>query len=797
MSSPVDPSIIESITCPITRDIMREPVVARDGQTYEKTAIIAWLSNHNNSPITNDPIYIDDLKVNPNIRFLIDKYNSGAFGDINAPKPNSSSKFQSNNKIRLKSSNQINHKDQVMITIETDDATIPTEFKDKTLPQDLIVIIDRSGSMGISVEAKDANGDLMEDGLSQLDLVSYATRTMAATLKNNDRMAIIAFDNQVSIEYNLMEMDEINFNSLVEVLKTIEKRGSTNIWHALQAGLNMINEREDKSRNAHIVLLTDGVPNSGTPAQGEVKTLSGIHDKLNFSTSINTIGFGYNLQPGLLYGLSKVGNGITAHIPDGGMIATVFNHLTGTILCTAAMNLQLTVKLTNGYTFEKNPICGDFKYKFMTDDKTEIIVNVGTVQLEQSRNIVLNIESGCWVDKTMRDSILYSYSYKIGGNTSILNRDFKSLADGGSSSVCMKSQLARYFVIEEIINGIKAKNDELQGKPVKKTTKMIYDEMVEFLEDQDMDNEFIKGLYETLTDQVYKAFSLHSSHCIKRNGIVIKTFYEKWGLLYLEQLCSHLNNEKRSNFRDLACQLFGGKIFEETVDYGSDKFNSLTPPVPSNAPYIYDSKSVSPRGISMPPPLACTRVTTSSYNSQDRGNPCFDGDCYVTTQDGSFKKVKNLVKGDNLMSLTDHCDASSLSSSKLVCILKTKIKEGVLEMSELPNTKMSNALITNWHPVFYDGKWVPACKVGSVKKVFCDYVYSFVLENNHVVFVNEYPCITLGHNFSTSGLKHSYLVTNVIIYDLMRMDGWDKGLITINQNNVKRGENGLICKISP
>ena len=59
----VDPSIIESITCPITRDIMREPVVARDGQTYEKSAIIEWLSNHSNSPITNDPLSINNSAI--------------------------------------------------------------------------------------------------------------------------------------------------------------------------------------------------------------------------------------------------------------------------------------------------------------------------------------------------------------------------------------------------------------------------------------------------------------------------------------------------------------------------------------------------------------------------------------------------------------------------------------------------------------------------------------------------------------------------------------------------------------
>lgn len=38
--------------CPITTDIMTDPVLCTDGHVYEKTAIQQWLSAHNTSPIT-------------------------------------------------------------------------------------------------------------------------------------------------------------------------------------------------------------------------------------------------------------------------------------------------------------------------------------------------------------------------------------------------------------------------------------------------------------------------------------------------------------------------------------------------------------------------------------------------------------------------------------------------------------------------------------------------------------------------------------------------------------------------
>jgi len=38
--------------CPITRDPMRDPVVAADGHTYERSAIVRWLKNSDKSPLT-------------------------------------------------------------------------------------------------------------------------------------------------------------------------------------------------------------------------------------------------------------------------------------------------------------------------------------------------------------------------------------------------------------------------------------------------------------------------------------------------------------------------------------------------------------------------------------------------------------------------------------------------------------------------------------------------------------------------------------------------------------------------
>ena len=58
-----EPEIPKHLQCPITLSLMRNPVTASDGQTYEKEAIEKWMKkNNNSSPFTRKPI----TSINPN-----------------------------------------------------------------------------------------------------------------------------------------------------------------------------------------------------------------------------------------------------------------------------------------------------------------------------------------------------------------------------------------------------------------------------------------------------------------------------------------------------------------------------------------------------------------------------------------------------------------------------------------------------------------------------------------------------------------------------------------------------------
>ena len=48
--------IRDEFLCPITHDLLREPVCASDGQTYERAAIEKWLRSKNISPMTGEEL---------------------------------------------------------------------------------------------------------------------------------------------------------------------------------------------------------------------------------------------------------------------------------------------------------------------------------------------------------------------------------------------------------------------------------------------------------------------------------------------------------------------------------------------------------------------------------------------------------------------------------------------------------------------------------------------------------------------------------------------------------------------
>ena len=64
------------LACPITQELMRDPVIAADGATYERQAITQWLRRNKGSPLTREPMSASMLLPNRNLRAAIDEFSA-------------------------------------------------------------------------------------------------------------------------------------------------------------------------------------------------------------------------------------------------------------------------------------------------------------------------------------------------------------------------------------------------------------------------------------------------------------------------------------------------------------------------------------------------------------------------------------------------------------------------------------------------------------------------------------------------------------------------------------------------
>lgn len=731
-------AIIETITCPITHCVMKDPVQGSDGYTYERSAIISALTYKSESPMTRQPMTVNDLKVNVALRFLCDNYNAWT-----GASPRTSPSLSPTSPIKEKSivlDHTITRSNKnLLLTFNVNSESLLTNGH---MSQDIVLVIDRSGSMHSAVEAKDVNGQNLENGLSIQDIVNHSAKTIVQTLDAQSRICIIKFDNAIDVVTPLMYATDTNKVQIMTSINSIRPGGQTNIWSAIEKALQILDGRDDKTRNSAILMLTDGIPNV-SPAHGEVETLKRLRKTKNFTTPIYTFGFGYNLQPTLLYNLAKYSNGGNAHIPDGNMIATVFCNFIATILCSVVMNLQLHVipKHANSATFS-NLLVGDFAYSYDPINE-KYVYDIGTVQYQQERNIVLNFE-----DKLDFD---YYYTYTIGDQaisspTTSVNADtlFHYLTNETNKIHVYRATTVEY--IRKMINANRINNYL--------STQANYDELVNLLEANRCasSQEFVNGLLKNIKGDFANVGQVKLA--------IDQKYFKRWGEFYLDQLSRSLNQQIKPNFKDEGC-MFGGEVFEAIVDKSSDIFNNLEPPKPSLT--IHSSAPTSGNIFYRSLSSLSAPISMASYNDPRGG--CVDAYCTINMFNGTSKLLKDVQKFDIIKSIDNN---NKVVGAKVLCVVETMIESGFREY-----TCVNGVLITPWHPIKYGlyGKkedWIFPGEYFSTYSLPSTSMITLVLENHHIMFISGLKCITLGHNFTHHHkLSHPYYGTAKVIENLM------------------------------
>ena len=291
------------LCCPITYLMFEDPVKMPDGHTYERAAITKALLGNGLSPITRIPMKIEEAITDYTMLSLVAKVSDESTTSTTGEQKFDPAEMAEKDKITGKMEKNGN---STIITLQTKD-------DGETHSKSVVFVIDISGSMDTEI----LNGD-ERDGFNILDIVKHAGLVCIESLRPNDSVSIIAYSSSAFITLPMTRMSQSGKIIAKNALKSLEPRGSTNIWAGLKLALEQLDDY------GTIMLLTDGCPNI-RPPRGEHAMLRKELDN-HCDIVINTFGFGYNLDSTLLRELSDETFGSYSFIPTVGEVGTVFVH---------------------------------------------------------------------------------------------------------------------------------------------------------------------------------------------------------------------------------------------------------------------------------------------------------------------------------------------------------------------------------------------------------------------------------------------------------------------------------------
>ena len=254
-----------------------------------------------------------------------------------------------------------------------------------------------------------------------------------------------------------------------------------------------------------------------------------------------------------------------------------------------------------------------------------------------------------------------------------------------------------------------------------------------------------------INDQVHKAVS--------------REYFNTWGRHYLYSFVYALTYQVNNNFKDMVVQLFGGTLFNSLKDSIDNRIVKLKPPPPSLTfmGQIYQVSSMS----------------TFSQSS----NPCFLGENRVLMEGGGIKLVRHIKAGDRV--ITPH------GISRVNLILKTDCTGHTVDIC-----RVGNLFVTPWHPIMHHGVWKFPNELSNPVPTKCEVIYSFLLEEHHIMTIEHTNVICLAHGYTEGILNHPFWGTNKVIESLIDKPGFKDGEVCLQYGCAKiNPETGIVDEL--
>ena len=169
-------NIPKSFLCCITHEIMRDPVVDKEGNSYEKSAITKWLETNSTLPVTRNTLTLIDLVPNRALKNVIEQFLTGI-----GPSKKVSTLTDHQYDMTPVSFKCVSNGNKLMV--------VANNPKGKNRhPVDIVLLLDASGSMASIATIKNSSGQSENYGLSLLDVVKHGAKTIINCLSSSDRI---------------------------------------------------------------------------------------------------------------------------------------------------------------------------------------------------------------------------------------------------------------------------------------------------------------------------------------------------------------------------------------------------------------------------------------------------------------------------------------------------------------------------------------------------------------------------------------------------------------------------------
>eukprot|EP00829_Urostomides_striatus_P012068 TRINITY_DN3100_c0_g1_i1.p1 TRINITY_DN3100_c0_g1~~TRINITY_DN3100_c0_g1_i1.p1 ORF type:complete len:514 (+),score=146.98 TRINITY_DN3100_c0_g1_i1:63-1604(+) len=446
-------------------------------------------------------------------------------------------------------------------------------------PCAFVCVVDVSGSMS---EADPAESGVEDSGFSRLDIVKHSLKTVVNLLEDNDYLGIVTFCGQSNVVLGISQMSESAKKMAQDKIDQMKPDGNTNIWSGLQGAISLITSNPIcQNMTTSLMLFTDGESNENPPG-GILETLKNHLGGNTPYYSMNTFGFGYNMDSSLLYDISKLGHGINCYLPVCNLVGTTFVNCVCNFLSTAADKAFIEVTCDKGK-----------KLLSIGYEMNENRIDVGTIQYGQPRDFIIDVgEGGLFTAKL-------TYYTKEGKKSieATPNKDFMGFHKAYSRcfyNYLLLKGLNGYSPSNQNIEFLKEIADIITSAPSKDDP-----EMKALLRDITSPDE-VEG-------RITKAFSTSD-----RVG--------RWGSHYVRSMIRAHQLQQCHNFKDPGVQVYGGNLFKELREKADKIFCSLPPAVPSRKPAPPVAQSA---------PASAPQADMQEFYSGGGGG-CFDG-CLLYT----------------------------------------------------------------------------------------------------------------------------------------------------------------------